>query len=107
MKKVFAAIGQLILFVMFLALFFSGEFFEIAYLYVFHSFFHSPHWFVTPTSYFNPDGLLLMTGLYVIVLAIEALCKRIRTAGLWTSVAFVAALVIGIVEHYGVSHPSL
>lgn len=63
-------------------------------------------WFTThptpeSTRYFVPDGLILMTLLYLIILAIEAAMKRIRTVGLWTSLAFVVALLLGLWSKIG------
>ena len=107
MKKVFVVLGQVVLFAVFVALFFAGGF-----LGLFHADpFGAPHWFVshpTPetTRYFVPSGLLLMTVLWVIVVGIEAAMKRLRTAGLWTTLAYVLALVVGLVEHFGWVSPS-
>ena len=105
MKKVLATLGQLILLVLFGLLFFSPTV-GFIYLFVFHRMPPvMPHWFVqhpTPTTerYFNPLGLYWMTGLFLIVLVIEAAARRFRAAG-WTTLAYAAALLIGIVEKYG------
>jgi hypothetical protein len=58
---------------------------------------------VTPeaTRVFIWDGVVLMTLLFVVILLIEALRKRIRSAGLWTTAAFVLALLAGLAEKFG------
>jgi hypothetical protein len=102
MKKALAVLGQIILFALFVGLFFAG-----GVLVLFHlDPFGAPQWFVshpTPeaTRYFVPSGLLLMTILYLVVVGIEAALKRLRTAGLWTTIVFVLALVTGLVERFG------
>jgi len=35
------------------------------------------------------------------VVGIEAAMKRLRTAGLWTTIVYILALVIGLVEKFG------
>ena len=102
MKTALAAIGQLLLFLLFLGIFLAGSLLVIFHL----DPFHAPHWFVShPTAttvrYFVPSGLLLMTILWLIVVGIEAAMKRLRTAGLWTTVAYAAALVIGLLSKFG------
>ena len=101
MKKALAILGQFLLFALFLAVFFAGSFLSVFHLDPFHA-----QWFVshpTPTTvrYFIPTGLIYMTILYLIVFAIEAAAKRLRTAGLWTTVAFLLALVIGFASKFG------
>ena len=101
MKKTLALIGQIVLFFLFLAVFFSGSFLGVFHLDPFHA-----QWFVshpTPTSirYFVPTGLIYMTILYLIVFAIEAAGRRLRTAGLWTTIVFILALVIGFASKFG------
>ena len=106
MKNAFALLGQIVLFFVFLALFVGGSFLR--------AFgkdpFGGPRWFVHQTplgqAYFVPTGLLLMTILWLIVVAIEASAKRIRTAGLWTTVAFLLALVVGLFSKFGFVTPS-
>src|ERR1700722_7391468 len=102
MKKVLAIFGQIILFAIFVAIFFGGGILGVFHL----DPFGAPHWLLshpTPetTRYFVPSGLLLMTVLWLVVLGIEAAMKRLRTAGLWTTVVYVLALVIGLVEKFG------
>lgn len=102
MKTALAVIGQLILFAVFTALFFAGGILGLFHL----DPFGAPHWFVshpslTSTRYFVPSGLFLATILWLIVLGIEAAAKKIRTAGIWTSVAFILALIVGLVAKFG------
>lgn len=47
------------------------------------------------------DGLLIAAVLFVVILLIETAMKRIRTAGMWTSIAFVLAVVIGLASKLG------
>jgi uncharacterized membrane protein YedE/YeeE len=102
MKTVLAILGQLLLFAVFLAIFFAGGILGLFHL----DPFHAPHWFIShptldSTRYFVPSGLLLMSILWLVVLGIEAAVKKIRTAGLWTTVAYVGALIIGLVAKFG------
>jgi hypothetical protein len=55
----------------------------------------------TSTRYFVPDGLLLMIAVYILALICEALAKRLRTASLWTTAAFLLALAAGFLAHFG------
>ena len=55
----------------------------------------------TSTRYFVPDGLLLMIAVFVIVLICEALAKRLRTAAIWTTAAFLLALAAGFMSRFG------
>ena len=102
MKTALSAIGQIILFALFVAIFFGG-----GILGLFHADpFHAPRWFVshptlTSTRYFVPSGLFLMTILWFVVLAIETAAKKLRTAGLWTTVAYAVALIIGLLLKFG------
>ena len=89
MKTALFVVGQLALFVVFYLVFLGGSLLDPFHL----------KWFIvhpTPTStrYFVPDGLLLTAGLYVIILAAEAAAKKMRRAGLWTTVTFILVLVI-------------
>ena len=47
------------------------------------------------------DGALLMTVVFVIILMIEAVRKRIATAGLWTAGAFALAAAAGFAAKFG------
>jgi len=98
MKTALSIIGQLILFAFFLAIFFGGGILGMFHL----DPFGSPHWFIshptlTSTRYFIPSGLLLMTILWLIVVGIEAAAKKLKSAALWTTVAYVAALILGLI----------
>ena len=102
MKNVLAVLGQLLLFAVFTALFFAGGILGLFHL----DPFGTPHWFVshptlTSTRYFVPSGFFLMTLLWLVVLGIEAAAKKLRTAGLWTSAAYAAALLIGVLLKFG------
>jgi hypothetical protein len=55
----------------------------------------------TVTRYFVPDGLLLMVILFVLILIMEALMKRLRTFGPWTTLAFVLAAIVGYAMKLG------
>ena len=101
MKPILAFLGQFVLFLLFLAVFFSGSFLAIFHLDPFHA-----QWFVShpsPTSirFFVPTGLILMTVFYLIVFAIEAARGRLRSAGLWTTIVFILALVVGFASKFG------
>jgi hypothetical protein len=63
-------------------------------------------WFVShpdpsSTRFFVPDGLLLMIGVFLLILLVEALAKRMRSAGTLTAIAFVMALLLGIFSKFG------
>jgi hypothetical protein len=63
-------------------------------------------WFVshptlTSTRYFSPEGLLLMSALALLIVAIEAATKRLRTAGAMTLTAFAVALLCGVLFKFG------
>lgn len=106
MKTALAAVGQILLFLLFLAVFFAGTLLSVLH----KDPFGSPHWFVHQTAHgpawFVPTGLLLMTILWLAVLLTETLARRLRTAGLWTTVAYLAALAIGLVAKFGFYTPS-
>ncbi len=53
------------------------------------------------TRMFIWDGLLLSAALYVLILVIEALRKRIRSAALWTTGAFALAIAAGLAIKLG------
>ena len=53
------------------------------------------------TRVFIWDGLLIAAVLFVLILAIEAARRRIRTSGVWTTVAFAMAVVIGLAIKLG------
>jgi hypothetical protein len=92
MKKVLLTVLQLVLF---LLVFLAGSFFPP---------FHVEHVLIaTPgaTRVFIADGLLLMVALYVLILIVEAIAKRLRTAALWTTVAFLLAILFGFMMKFG------
>jgi len=108
MKTALTIIGQLILFALFLAIFFGGGILGLFHL----DPFGSPHWFIshptlTSTRYFIPTGLLLTTILWLLVVGIEAAAKKLKSAALWTTAAYVAALVIGLLLKFGWVQPDL
>ena len=93
MKKALSAIGQ---FILFLLVFLAGSLANPFHL----------KWFVvhpTPTStrFFVPDGLLLMIAIFLVILLIEVLRKRLIPSALWTAAAFAAALVLGLLAKFG------
>jgi ABC-type microcin C transport system permease subunit YejB len=92
MKNVVFAFLQCVLF---LIVFAGGSFFPV---------FHLQH-VISVTSdgtrVFIWDGLILITLLFLVILLIEALRKRIRTAGLWTTAAFVLSVVAGLMAKIG------
>ena len=53
------------------------------------------------THFFVPDGLILATALYILILLVEAVRKRLTTSGLWTTAAFVLALIFGFLAKFG------
>jgi hypothetical protein len=53
------------------------------------------------TRYFVPDGLLLMIILFVLILIMETLMKRLRTFAPWTTLAFLLAAIVGFVMKLG------
>ena len=55
----------------------------------------------TVTRYFVPDGLLLMVILFVLILIMEALMKRLRKFAPWTTLAFLLAAIVGFVMKLG------
>ena len=61
----------------------------------------SLEWPIHPGRVFVYDGLLLMLALYVLFLLIGLLRKRIRTAGVTSTVAMVLALILGLAMKFG------
>lgn len=55
----------------------------------------------TLTHLFVADGLLIMLGLYVVVIVIEALMKRLGSLASWTTLAFLLAAVFGLMMKFG------
>jgi hypothetical protein len=92
MKKAIVTIVQ---FGLFLLVFLAGSLFPP---------FHLEHVLIaTPgfTRIFVADGLLLMLALYVLIVLIEALTRRLRTAAPWTTAALVLAAVFGFMMKFG------
>lgn len=92
MKNVLSA---LLKFVLFLIVFAAGSFLPP---------FHIEHVLSVTTDgtrIFIWDGILLMALLFVVVILIEALRKRVATSGPWTAAAFVLAGVAGYAAKFG------
>ena len=56
---------------------------------------------IGPGRVFVYDGMLLMFLLYVLILATEFFLKRLRTAGLNSTIALVLALILGLAMKFG------
>jgi hypothetical protein len=54
---------------------------------------------------FEWDGVLLMLALFVVILVIEALSKRLRSAASWTTLALVLAALVELVVKFGLMTP--
>ena len=92
MKNIVFTILQLILF---LVVFFVGSIFPP---------FHFEHVLIaTPgtTRIFIADGLLLILALYILIVILEVARKRLRTAAPWTTLAFLLAVVFGLMMKFG------
>jgi hypothetical protein len=92
MKNAVFTILQVILFVV---VFFIGSFFPP---------FHFEHVLIaTPgtTRVFIADGLLLTLALYVLIVLVQVLRKRLRISTPWTTLAFVLAVVFGLMMKFG------
>lgn len=55
---------------------------------------------------FEWDGVFLMLALLIMILLIEVLRKRLRTAAPWTGLALVLATIVELVIKLGVTTPS-
>lgn len=93
MKKILSTAFQ---FFLFLLTFAAGSF-----LAPFHVRWFSVHPNPLSTRYFIADGLILMLALYVLVLVVEVLLKKLRTMGAWTSLALLLAAVVGFAMKLG------
>jgi hypothetical protein len=92
MKKALLTFLQLVLF---LLVFFFGSILPP---------FHFEHIILaTPgsTRIFIADGLLLTLALYVLIVIVQVLRKRLRTATPWTSLALILAIVFGLMMKFG------
>jgi hypothetical protein len=83
-------------FILFLLVFLAGSF-----LHPFGAQWSVTHPTPTSTRYFVPDGLLIMVALYIVILIIEALARRLRTAGILTTIALLLALAAGFLAKFG------
>src|SRR5664280_981498 len=92
MKKVLFTLLQ---FVLFLLLFAAGGVLPLFGLPSFIS-----KW-AEGTRGFQWDGVFLMLALLVVILLIQALRKRIRSAAPWTALAFALAAVAGLAMKFG------
>jgi hypothetical protein len=92
MKKALFTILQ---FVLFLLVFFFGSILPP---------FHIEHIILaTPgsTRIFVADGLLLALVLYVIIVIVQVIRKRLRAATPWTTLAFILAIFLGLMMKFG------
>jgi hypothetical protein len=92
MKKV---IPTILKFVVFLIVFLIGSLFPP---------FHFEHVLIaTPgvTRVFVADGLLLMFALYILIILVEVMRKRLRTSAPWTTLAVIFAAVLGLMMKFG------
>ena len=92
MKKAILTVFQ---FVLFLLVFGAGSFFP--------PFHFERVLIVTPgfTRIFVADGLLLMCALYVLIVLVEVMRKRLRTSAPWTTLAVILAAVLGLMMKFG------
>jgi hypothetical protein len=93
MKTVVRAV---LFFVVFVGISFAGFIVD-----PFHLKWFVTHPTVTSTRYFVPDGLLLLVGLYLVVLGISALRKRLGITWIGTTIGFILALIFGIYFKFG------
>jgi hypothetical protein len=66
--------------------------------------FHLEHILIaTPgtTRIFIADGLLLAFILYILIVIIEVIGRRLRAAVPWTTVAFLLAVIFGLMMKFG------
>ena len=93
MKKILLTFSQ---FLLFLLAFFVGSF-----LYIF---LHLPpvvSVLANGTRGFQWDGVLLMLALFVLILFVQAVRKRLRAGAHWTTLAFVLASIAGLAMKFG------
>jgi hypothetical protein len=55
---------------------------------------------------FEWDGVLMVLALFIVILLIEALRKRLRTAAPWTTLALALAAIVELFVKLGVTTPS-
>jgi hypothetical protein len=56
---------------------------------------------VTSTRWFSPEGLLLTLALYLLIVLVAALRKRLRGSAPLTTLALVLALLVGLYFKFG------
>ncbi len=93
MKKVLTFAAQ---FLLFFVVLFLGTLLDPFHLQWFVS-----HPALTSTRFFVPDGVILITLLLVVILAVEAATKRMQTAGAITAAAYTVTLVLGLALKVG------
>ena len=93
MKKVFFVLVE---FVLFFVVFLAGSLWDPFKMKWFVS-----HPTLTSTRFFVPDGLILMTLVFLLILGIEAARKRLASGGTVAAIAFVLALLLGILSKFG------
>lgn len=89
-------IFMLLQFVLFLIVFFAGSL-----LPVFQILPSNIMTFANGLRAFEWDGVFLMLALFVLILLIEALRKRLRSAAPWTSLALALATILGLAMKFG------
>ena len=55
----------------------------------------------TGTRVFIADGLLIALVVYLLIVVIELLMKRLKVSGPWTTIAFVLAAIVGFMMKFG------
>jgi hypothetical protein len=55
----------------------------------------------TGTRMFIADGLLIALVVYLFIVLIELLMKRLRVSAPWTTIAFVFAAIVGFMMKFG------
>ena len=55
----------------------------------------------TGTRIFIADGLLIAFVVYLLIVLIELLMKRLRVSAPWTTIAFVFAAIVGFMMKFG------
>jgi hypothetical protein len=89
------AIATIFQFILFLIVFGAGSLFPP---------FHFEHILIAqPGSVriFVADGLFLMFALYILILLVEVLRKRLRTSAPWSTLAVLLAAVLGLMMKFG------
>ena len=92
-KKIIFTILQ---FVLFLFAFFAGSI-----LPVFQIFPSNIMTYANGTRGFEWDGVYMMLAIFVLILVIEALRKRLRSAAPWTTLALALATILGLAMKFG------